>query len=381
MSEPDEREIIRRHSKSFALAARLLSPVVRRRAERLYAWCRYADDAIDLAPTPRAAEVALADLRGELDAIYAGRTARTPAGRMLAVVVAELRLPRQYPEELLAGMAMDAAGQRYRTLDELLLYCHRVAGVVGLMMCHAMGVADDDAAVHAGHLGIAMQLTNIARDVAEDWSRGRLYLPLDWLGEVPPAAEPLPDALVAPAVRRLLAEADRYYASGDAGLPHLDRRSRLAVRVARMVYAEIGTAVRRNGCRPSAGRAIVSHRRKLRAVVAAMGRALTERRSPSGVGPPETVWHFRPLAGCSHPTIPFHELETTMNRSRESMYLVTFGLALVLLMATVLFLFVGLNPKAEEYSYLPWLYSGLSAVGSGLFWFISGRLARVKTDG
>jgi len=373
----DERAIIRRHSKSFALAARLLSPLARGHAEKLYAWCRYADDAIDLAPTPLAATLALADLRADLDAIYCGSPVNSPAGNMLAKVVSDIRLPREYPDELLAGMAMDAAGTRYRTLDELLLYCYRVAGVVGLMMCHAMGVADERAVVHAGHLGIAMQLTNIARDVAEDWSRGRLYLPLDWLGGEPPQDRPLDDATTAPVVRRLLDVADGYYASGEAGLIHLDRRSRLAVRVARTVYAEIGSEVRRAGCRPSAGRAVVSKARKLRAVASAVCQAHTEPRTPR-VTPPIGVWGLRPLDEWPRETIPFPLSEKTMNGSRDSMYLVTFGLALVLLMSTVLFLFVGLNPKKEEYSYLPWLYSGISAVGSVAFWVVSGRLGRIK---
>ena len=297
MPEPTERKIIRHHSKSFALAARLLCPVVRRRAERLYAWCRYADDAIDHAPTPLATVAALEELRTELGAIYAGLTPATTAGQMLKTVIEEIGLPREYPAELLLGMAMDAAGQRYATLDELLLYCHRVAGVVGLMMCHAMGVADERAAVHAGHLGIAMQLTNIARDVAEDWAKGRLYLPTDWLGGNPPAGRPLDDSHVAPAIQYLLVEADRYYVSGDAGLPHLDHRSRLAVHTARAVYAAIGTEVRRKGCRPSAGRAVTSTVTKFRAVAVAAWSTWNETRRPTKYAAPSEVFGFRPLTG------------------------------------------------------------------------------------
>ena len=293
-----EREVIRRHSKSFALAARLLSPGARGHAERLYAWCRHADDAIDTAPDAAAAAAALAELRRDLDAVYAGRPPVSVAAGLLATVVAGCGLPRRYPDDLLCGMAMDAAGTRYQTLDELLVYCHRVAGVVGLMMCQALGVADDRATLHAAHLGVAMQLTNIARDVAEDWGRGRLYLPLDWLPARAAAGHPLDDAATAPAVLRLLAEADRYYASGDLGLPGLDRRSRLAVRVARTVYAAIGDGVRRNGGRPSAGRAVVQRWRKVLAVLAAAGGAVRERAGPA-VRPPAGVWGFRPLAGPS----------------------------------------------------------------------------------
>lgn len=295
MPEPDERAIIRQHSKSFALAARLLSPDVRRRAERLYAWCRYADDAIDYAPTPFAAVVALAELRAELNAIYTGRTPDTAAGQMLKAVVEEIRLPSEYPEELLKGMTMDTLGQRYNSLDELLQYCHRVAGVVGLMMCHAMGVTDDRAAVHAGHLGIAMQLTNIARDVAEDWAKNRLYLPTDWLGGTPTAGRQLDDSTVAPAIRRLLNEADRYYVSGDGGLQYLDRRSRLAVRTARLVYSAIGHQVRQCGCRPSAGRAITSKATKVRAVLMATWKTCLEPRRSQLVFSPTRVFKFHPL--------------------------------------------------------------------------------------
>jgi phytoene synthase len=292
----DERAVIRRHSKSFALAARLLAPAARRRAERLYAWCRHADDAIDHAPTPLAAAVALAGLRADLAAVYAGRRPDSPAAGLLAAVVADCGLPQRYPEELLAGMAMDAAGTRFDALDDLLVYAHRVAGVVGLMMGHALGVSDDRAGPHAGALGIAMQLTNIARDVAEDWGRGRLYLPLAWLDGEPPAGRPLADAAVAPAVERLLAVADSYYAAGDAGLTFLDGRSRLAVRVARTVYSEIGTRVRAAGGRPSAGRAVVPGRRKLWAVLTATARELaTPRGGP--VRQPAVVWDYRPGTG------------------------------------------------------------------------------------
>ena len=271
----NERDVIRRHSKSFALAARLLAPAARRSAERLYAWCRYADDAIDHAPTPQAAIIALAGLRADMDAVYGGQRPNAVAAELLSAVVAECRLPRRYPEELLAGLAMDAAGTRYQTLEELLVYCHRVAGVVGLMMCHALGVSNDRAGSHAGQLGIAMQLTNMARDVAEDWGRGRFYLPLEWLKMKPKTGELLDDHTIAPAVERLLAVADEYYSAGDAGIKYLDRRSRFAVRVARLVYSEISTQVRANGCRPSAGRAVVSGQRKLMAIAQATREMLT----------------------------------------------------------------------------------------------------------
>ena len=255
------REVIRRHSKSFALAARLLPPVERRRAESLYAWCRAADDAVDHAPTAAAAADTLDRLRDELDAVYGGGPVGGAAASLRAVV-AECGLPRAYPLAMLDGFAMDAAGTRYRTADELLVYCHRVAGVVGLMMCHAFGVTDPEALARADALGRSMQLVNVARDVAEDWARGRLYLPAEWLPVPPTPDEPLDDGAFAPAVRRALELAGDLHRSGVAGLKYLPPRCRFAVRVAALVYAEIGREVARRGCRVSAGRAVVPRWRK-----------------------------------------------------------------------------------------------------------------------
>ena len=260
------REVIAHHSKSFALASALLPPRARDDAAVLYAWCRRTDDAIDLG-----AGVSLTELADELAAAYAGTT-RDPLLAAFGAVVRARAIPRLYPEELLAGMAMDVAGTHYTTMDELVAYAHRVAGVVGLMMSHVLGVDDDDAVVFAAHLGIAMQLTNICRDVAEDWQRGRLYIPDEILalhGAGGLAAElgaPLPATstrALAGAVCELLAIADRYYASADRGLIALPWRAAFAIRSAREVYAAIGTCLARAGHDVTAPRAVVSKPGKL----------------------------------------------------------------------------------------------------------------------
>lgn len=256
-----DRDVIRRHSKSFSLAARLLPPVERRRAEALYAWCRAADDAVDHATSANAAVDALEKLRNDIDDVYAGRPVTGPA-EALRMVVDECAVPREYPLEMIAGFEMDATGATYRTTDDLLLYCHRAAGVVGLMMCHAFGVSDDAALPHAADLGTAMQLTNIARDVAEDWSRGRLYIPERWLTNVPQPGTKLDDVALAPAIRRLLNVADHYYRSGALGLKYLSPRCRLAIRVAALVYSEIGREVARRGHKANGPRAFVPKWRK-----------------------------------------------------------------------------------------------------------------------
>jgi phytoene synthase len=164
-----------------------------------------------------------------------------------------------------------------------------VAGVVGLMLCHVFGLRDPRALVNAEHLGIAMQITNICRDVVEDFRNDRVYLPADWLRESgapelsPPAGELLAArAALAAVISRALAVADRYYASGDAGLPALSFRVALAVRAARLVYAEIGEVLRRRGGDALAGRAVVPLRRKLVLVARAVFAELFARlRGPS----------------------------------------------------------------------------------------------------
>lgn len=272
------RQTIAAHSRSFALASRVLPPWCRDRAAVVYTWCRRADDAVDLAPAadqPRA----LARLRAELDDVYAGRPQPDIAMAAFQAVVTEHRIPRTYPEELLAGMEMDVQGQRYQRMDTLLRYCYRVAGTVGLMMSHVMGVRHERALRNAAHMGMAMQLTNICRDVLEDWDLGRLYVPAEVLadcgiddlgahlgGSFPERArQPMSRA-----VARLLAAADGFYRSGDRGLRALPWRCALGVRAARLVYAAIGARIARRHHDVCAGRAVVPGWRKL-ALVARAG--------------------------------------------------------------------------------------------------------------
>lgn len=285
------RAIIRHHSKSFSLASRLLPRSSRDNAVVVYAWCRRADDAIDQAVLPSGpgdAKEAVLDqilqrLRDELDHLYAGHHQTDPVLAAFQQVVFHRHIPILYPSELLAGMEMDVRPMLYRTMDDLLLYCHRVAGIVGLMMCHVLGIADDEALPHAAHMGLAMQITNICRDVEEDWQRGRCYIPQAMLSPTcalvltQPAIAKLPDQVrmeLKKPVHDLLQLADRYYRSGDAGLKYLDATSAWAIRTARLVYSAIGTRLARQGFDVGAGRAVVPTSRKLLLVVESLGEAL-----------------------------------------------------------------------------------------------------------
>jgi 15-cis-phytoene synthase len=265
------RASIERHSKSFALASRLLPEQAAGDAALVYAWCRRADDAIDEKGAEPKGE-ALTRLRQELDDVYAGAAQRDPVLSAFQGVVRRSTIPWQYPADLLAGMEMDVADHAYDSLDELLVYCYRVASTVGLMMCHVMGVSDPVALRHAAHLGLGMQLTNICRDVHEDFQRGRLYLPGEVLarhgasGLRPDPGKPFPGSAVGAcrgALQELLAVADAYYVSSDAGLEYLSWRCALAVNAARRIYSAIGAQVARQGWDVLGPRAFVPTSHKL----------------------------------------------------------------------------------------------------------------------
>lgn len=244
------RAVIAEKSKSFALASKLLPAESRDDVIALYAWCRRADDAIDnVAEEHQSA--AVDKLFTEMKSVYSGEAQKEPVLQLFQGLIAKYQIPEEYPLELVRGMDMDARGVRYTDLRELLLYCYRVAGVVGLMMCHILGVRSKAALAQAAHLGIAMQLTNISRDVAEDWERGRLYIPAEWLPATlaqPEAGQSVPktaESSLKEQVARLLSLADDYYKSADRGIPSLPFRAALAVRAARSVYSAIGNKIRR----------------------------------------------------------------------------------------------------------------------------------------
>ena len=243
------RTSIKHGSLSFYAASKLLPAKVRDPALALYAFCRLADDAVD---EGEAKTAAVFRLRDRLDAIYAGTPNDAPEDRAFAAVIETFDMPFALPEALLEGLAWDAMGRRYETLSGVFDYSARVAAAVGAMMCVLMGVRDAHALARACDLGVAMQLTNIARDVGEDARAGRIYLPTDWLAAEdmsvePFLADPLPDAPVREMVRRLLREADKLYMRAESGIAELPRKARPGIFAARHVYAGIGGAVARNG--------------------------------------------------------------------------------------------------------------------------------------
>jgi phytoene synthase len=295
-------------SRSFHAASLLLPRSVRDPATALYAFCRLADDAIDQDAGRLAA---LARLRERLARAYEGRPLPIPADRALAVVLARFAIPRDLPEALLDGFAWDAAGRRYETLSDLTAYAVRVAGTVGAMMAMLMGVRAPAVVARACDLGVAMQFSNIARDVGEDAAAGRLYLPLAWLREAgidPDAwlACPVFSPALGTVVQRLLDAADALYARAGSGVRRLPLGCRPGIGAARLLYAEIGREVSRRGGDSVGGRAVVPRGRKL----ALLGRSLAEAALPwrlSGEAPlPEARYLIEAVAAASprHPPAP-----------------------------------------------------------------------------
>ncbi|MEO0621218.1 MAG: phytoene/squalene synthase family protein [Pseudomonadota bacterium] len=268
-------EAIRHGSHSFHQAGRFLPVRLRQPAHAVYAFCRLADDAVDETDLPL--DDAVARLRCRLDRAYQGRPLDVPADRAFARTVEAFELPRTLPEALIEGLAWDAEGRRYATLSALTDYAARVAGAVGGMMAVLLGERSAPMLSRACDLGVAMQLTNIARDVGEDAGRGRVYLPLDWLAEAgidPEAliADPKPSAEVTAVLRRLLEHARMLYERSEAGLARLPADCRPAMFAARFLYAEIGAQVARNGY-DITRRAVVSKARKRLIVARALGAA------------------------------------------------------------------------------------------------------------
>jgi phytoene synthase len=236
------RFLLRGGSKSFFAASLLLPPRIKNAATALYAFCRVADDLIDLGDDPKEAVLLL---NARLDAAYAGTPHDDPIDRAFAAVVADKKIPKTLPAALIEGLAWDSEGRRYKNFESLLDYAARVAGAVGVMMALVMGVRDRENLARAADLGVAMQLTNIARDVGEDARAGRLFLPLDWFAQAGLDPDeflknPVFSKELAGMVERLLDEAEILYARAESGIANLPLDCRTGIAAARRIYAAIG---------------------------------------------------------------------------------------------------------------------------------------------
>jgi phytoene synthase len=267
---------MRTHAKSFTLASLFFNATNFTAATKIYHWCRYCDDTIDETTSDQAQK--LAELRRLTEMIFEqGRDLTNPPFLAMRDVAHRYGIPSDYLTELLNGMEMDVSKSRYETIQELELYSFRVAGTVGLMMTHVMGLYHLRSLPAAVELGLAMQLTNIARDVKEDLERGRIYLPQNWLRDAGvQGAEEVrskPEAVFL-VVRKLLLHSEKYYARATTGLIDLPFRAAWAVCVALELYREIGCEIVRRGPIALESRTMVSTSRKYFLVLRASAKML-----------------------------------------------------------------------------------------------------------
>ena len=249
------KKILARHGKSFYWASLFLGPKLAERAAQLYQFCRFVDDLADGDLSER--KESLEDIRARLEghSVAAG-----PEIESFLQLASENNIPLIAARELLDGMLSDQTAVAFNSEAELLRYCHAVAGTVGLMMCRVLNCKDQRADSFAIDLGIAMQLTNIARDVLEDAKMERRYLPASWIN-VPAskisASNVACRASVASAIERVLDLAEEYYASALVGIRLLPFRSRFSISVALRIYRQIGVLLQRRHLRWWDGRIYV----------------------------------------------------------------------------------------------------------------------------
>ena len=238
----ESREITRREAKNFYYAF-LTLPQERRRAIYVaYAFCRYCDDAVDTAESVDQKMATLESLHASLNDAYTGRTS-DPLFLALADVADRHDIPEEYFKQVIHGVESDLTKVRYQDFEELRSYCYQVASVVGLICLQIFGYKDDSAREHAIDLGLAMQLTNIARDIQEDLGLGRIYLPQDEIARFGYSEEALAAGIVNESfidLMRFQAQRARgYFDSGFKLLPYLSPRSRACPAVMGQLYSKV----------------------------------------------------------------------------------------------------------------------------------------------
>lgn len=256
-------DILFNKGKTFYWAKFFLSKYSAKQATRLYRFCRYIDDLADEAPDKGHALDCLNKIKAEIYACESSDVIITDA----LALFDECDIPVQIPIELINGVLADLAVVRIKTEAQLMEYCYQVAGTVGIMMCKVLNVSEKKALFHAVDLGIAMQLTNIVRDVYADALMERVYLPESLTGALSAddviALTDLDRTKIIQASQVLLKQADQYYASGYSGLVHLPFRSRVSILIAAKLYQQIGFKIKHKHFNNLKTKIFIPHHMKL----------------------------------------------------------------------------------------------------------------------
>jgi 15-cis-phytoene synthase len=252
------RQISRHHAKTFYLASMFLPKKQQKPIFAIYALLRTVDDIVDLAEvklingliTSKEIQKILDEWKSKLKDCYAGKVGHDPIMMAWHDTLKSYSIPIELPLDLMDGVAMDIEFKPFETFDELYVYCYKVAAVVGLMTSEIFGYSDRQALEHAIELGIAMQLTNILRDVGEDVDRKRIYLPLEDLRRFNYSSEELMQKTMNDNFLNLMKfqveRARSYYRSSEKGIPMLEKRSRFGVAISSVNYGNILTAIEKN---------------------------------------------------------------------------------------------------------------------------------------
>jgi len=256
------------YSKSFYISARMLPRERRWATYALYGFCRYADNLIDnpRSRTTKELEEEVNSISKELRRAYRTGESEHPILKPFIIVALRYGIPIEYPLELLKGVLMDIKATRYQTFDDLYLFCYRVAGVVGLMMTYVLGYKSCNAFHYAEKLGIAMQLTNILRDIKEDKNMGRIYLPLEELARFGVSEDDIMNERMTPNFRQLMQfqveRAHQYYEQADKGIPMLERKAQFAIYSASKIYQGILRKIEARDYNSFMGRVFVPQMKK-----------------------------------------------------------------------------------------------------------------------
>lgn len=261
--------IIEHHAKSFSFATQFLPKEKRWATYAVYAFCRYADNIVDK-PRKRDDRIILDELstlKYELELAFRFGESEHPVIKSFVIVAKEFNIPSKYAFELIEGVEMDMSIDRYDNFDDLYVFCYKVAAVVGLMMTYVLGFSDKTALVYAEKLGIAMQLTNILRDIKEDKNMGRIYIPLDdrekfGISEEDIFTENLSDKM-RELVKFQVIRARQYYDESKAGVAMLDSGSQFAIYAASRIYSGILNKIETVGYSPFTDRVFVSKSEKI----------------------------------------------------------------------------------------------------------------------
>lgn len=266
-------EIIRSNAKSFFFASKFLPKDVRFATYAIYAYCRYVDNVADNPRSRGKSEISaeLDNIRDEVEIAYRSGESEHPALRAFVPVALRLGIPKKLPLELIEGARTDLIKTRYENFDELYDFAYKVAAVVGLMMTYALGFKRPETLDYAEKLGIAMQLTNILRDVKEDKEMGRIYLPLDEMRDFGVTEEQIIDERFDKGFKDFMIfqveRACHYYQAAEPGIELLNKKSRFSIRAASRIYGGILKKLEEVDYNPFLGRVFVPKSEKINILI------------------------------------------------------------------------------------------------------------------